>query len=76
MNTLEITFTGIVNRLHEKLISDVPNFNKIFVNEQGWDEETPECGKVFWEDDTTWIVYADDVDVDAIQAVVDSFSEG
>jgi len=73
MNILEITFTGNVNRLHEALAANVPNFEKVewdSVNE--WNLALPENGQVFSKGTSVWIHYDDDVDVSAIQAEIDA----
>ena len=76
MNILEIIFAGNVNELHDSLIAQVTNFQKVeWDSIDAWNVALPEDGQVFSKGNIVWIHYADDVDVNAVQVIVNSFGD-
>ena len=72
MKTLTSIKAHNAGQLHRELINGIANFRRFRTRDDGIDEGLFDTGRSYSSDNTITIVYADDIDDAAVQAIVDA----
>ena len=72
MKTLTYTKANNLSQLHDELIAAIPNFRRVRTRVGEFDDGLADTGRVYGDGAAITIVYADDIDDAAVQAIVDA----